>query len=261
MKLVCTFILLFFILTGCSSTVDFHGSTNVFTGPEVVGKTFGVNAQVGVGNSSKFVLSTLEQKAILSSQIIVNNNSGIIKDNNLNSHIGLGIAESFELYYRMLGDSPDPFGLKWQLVGGGANKKEAGIKALVFAGIAPTYRNDNQLGAINGNGTTRSYQSTLKVGMTEFGASIGYRLSPLIVVYTTPFYRHYNADAVLTSTSYPTVLIDKNAIVRGVALGVIINFLPATVFNLESGYAHSQYSSSVERDDYSLGVSLGFNIF
>jgi hypothetical protein len=37
------FINIFFLLllTGCSSTVDFQGSTNIFTGPEVPGKTFG----------------------------------------------------------------------------------------------------------------------------------------------------------------------------------------------------------------------------
>lgn len=247
-------------LTACSTTVDFHGSTNVFTGPEVIGKTLGFDGQLGLGNSTKFVLASLEQKAIFSSQIIANTDSGMNKDNNLNSHLGLGLGESFELYYRLLGDSPDPFGIKWQIIGSGINKKTEGFKFLIFGGVSGEFKDTGTLTASNGRGAKRSYDSSLKVSMTEFGSSLGYRVGPRGVFYITPFYRQYRAEANLTSASYPQILIDKNALVRGIALGAMIYFHSMIVMNLETGYAHSQYSSS-SLDDYTLGGSLGFNIF
>ncbi|MFA6236904.1 MAG: hypothetical protein WC635_06210 [Bacteriovorax sp.] len=257
----CSILALLFILTGCSTTIDFHGSTNIFTGPEVIGTTLGFNGQLGVGNSTKFKLASLEQKSIFSSQAVVNTDSGMTKDNNFNSHLGLGLGERFELYYRIMGDSPDPFGVKWQIVGDGVNKKSRGLKFLVFAGIAPKYSDKGTLVASNGSGTTRTYSADLEVSMSEFGASVGFRQGPLLMFYTTPFYRQYGAEAHLTSTSNPNLLIDKNAIVRGIAVGTMINFTPKTVINIESGYAHSQYSSSSQKDDYSLGASLGINLF
>ena len=248
-----------FFLTACSTTVDFHGSTNIFTGPEVIGKTFGLDGQLGLGNSTKFILATLEQKSIFSSQITTNTDAGMHKDNNINSHFGLGLSESFELYYRMMGDSPDPVGLKWQILGSGVNKKAAGIKFLVFGGVSGSYTDNNKLTAANGSGASRTYSSNLKVSMTEFGASLGYRVNPNGLFYITPFYRQYGAKDNLTSTSYSDVIINKNALVRGIALGTIINF-GALIVNLETGYAHSQYSST-RLDNYSLGGSLGFNVF
>lgn len=257
MKITVLFALLF--LTACTTTVDFHGSTNIFTGPEVVGKTFGLDGQLGFGNSTKFVLGTLEQKAIFSSQISTNTDSGMTKDNNFNSQLGMGLGESFELYYRLMGDSPDPFGVKWQIIGSGVNKKTAGVKFLIFGGLSGQYKDKDTLKASNGSGTTRNYDSDLKVSMKEFGASLGYRVSPKGMFYTTPFYRQYRAKANLTSTSYPQLLIDKNALVRGVALGVMINF-DALILNLETGYARSQYSDS-HLENYSLGGNIGFYIF
>lgn len=249
------------LLSGCSTTIDFHGSTNVFTGPEVIGKTFGFTGQLGFGNSTKFKLASLEQKAIFSSQAVANTDSGMIKDNNFNSHLGMGLGERFEVYYRMMGDSPDPFGVKWQIIGDGVNKKSDGLKFLIFAGIASTYNDKGSLTASNGSGTTRTYTTDLDVSMSEFGASVGYRPGPMFLFYTTPFYRQYGAEARLTSTSNPNLTIDKNAIVRGIAVGTMLNFSPKSVINIESGYAHSQYSSGAQRDDYLLGASLGLNLF
>ena len=254
-------VLLLLLLSSCTTTVDFHGSTNIFTGPEVIGTAFGIDGQVGLGNSTKFTLGTLEQKAIFSSQITTDTHAGINKDNNINSHLGLGLSESFEVYYRMMGDSPDPFGLKWQIIGDGVNKKTAGVKFLVFGGIARTYEDQSSLTAENGSGTKKTYDSDLKVSMTEFGASLGYRPGPKGLFYLTPFYRHFQAKANLTSTSYPTVAIDKEALVRGIALGAIVNFNPSTVLNIESGFTHSQYASSSQIDNYILGVSIGLNVF
>jgi hypothetical protein len=254
-------IFLLFFCTSCATTIDFHGSTNIFTGPEVVGKTLGFNGQVGFGNSAKFELGSLEQKSIFSSQIIANTDTGIIKDNNFNSHLGLGLTEHFELYFRLLGDSPSPFGLKWQIIGDGTAKKASGFKFLIFGGVAPKYIDEGIFSAANGSGATRSYNTNLKVSMNEFGASLGFRSGPAFLIYTTPFYRQYGADVFLTSNSYPSIAIDKKALVRGVALGVILNFNPTFLVNLEAGYSHSQYSSSFERDDYALGGSYGINLF
>jgi hypothetical protein len=206
-------------------------------------------------------LATLENKAIFSSQINVSTESGMVKDNNFNSQVGMGIAESFELYWRPMGDSPNPIGLKWQIFGSPSIKKEVGVKILVFGGQALESGEDNDsITATNGQGVSKTYNSNLKVSMREFGASIGYRLNPNLLFYLTPFYRQYKAKADLTSPTYPTVNINKNAIVRGAAVGstLTINIMFITA---EAGYAHSQYSSIDQRDDYTLGGSFGFNFF
>jgi hypothetical protein len=255
--------LLFFILifiSGCSTTVDFHGSTNTFTSPEVVGKTLGLSGQFGFSSSNKFVLSTLEQASIFSSQIVVNNNAGLVKDNNIQTQIGLGLLDNYEFYYRAMGDSPDPIGFKWQIIGDGYEKKSNGYKLLIFAGAAPSYNDKGSLIATNGSGTTRSYNTDLKVSMVEVGSSFGYRMNAHSIVYMTPYYRKYKADAVLTSTTNPTYNINKEPIVRGVNVGASFNTDSNLVLMIEGGYSHSQYSSSQEVDDLAIGGSLGFNI-
>lgn len=255
-----TFVLTLFFILSCSTTVDFHGSTNTFTTPEVVGKNFGLRGGIGLSNSTKFELGKLEQAAIFSSQVRVDSEAAMIKDNHLTTQIGLGLFENIEVYYRAFGDAPDPIGVKWQVLGSGFLKKEDGLKLLVFVGASPKYSEAGSLTASNGSGTTRTYNTSLDVTMMEAGLSVGYRANKNVVYYLAPFYRSFDAKGSLTNNSYATVDISKEPLIRGVNLGISLNSDSNFFLTLESGYAHSQYTNSIEKDDYSLGGILGFTL-
>lgn len=249
------------LISSCSTTIDYQGSTNLYTTPEVAGETMGITGQLEFGNSTKFALATLEQAAIFSSQINVNANSGMSKDNVLSAQAALGLGEKFEVYYRALADSPDLIGGKFQIIGDGSIKKTDQFKLLVFGGYGPGMEDDEKFTATNGSGGTREYDSKLDVSMTEIGLSLGQRFKKNFIAYLTPFYREFKAEATLTSSSYPTVLINKRSIIRGCNLGIRFETDTKFFINLEGGYAHSQYSSTVRRDDYSLGGAAGITSF
>jgi len=251
----------FCFISSCSTTIDYQGSTNTYTSPEVAGETMGISGQLEFGNSTKFSLATLEQSNIFSSNINVDLSSGMAKDNVLSAQAALGLGKKFELYYRALADSPDLLGGKFQVLGEGAIKKADGFKLLVFGGYGPGMDDDEKFTATNGSGGSREYDSKLNVSMYEFGISLGQRFKKMYIVYLTPFYREFKADATLTSTSYPTVQINKKSIVKGCNVGVRLETDTKFFINLEAGYAHSQYSSTIQRDDYTLGGAAGITSF
>lgn len=249
------------LAASCSTTVEFEGSTNFFNPPEVAGETAGISAQIEFGNSTKFVLAELEQAAIFSSQINARTDQGMTKDNVITAQASLGLGEQFEVYYRALADSSDPIGFKYQFWGTGQNKKEEGFKAMLFAGFGPEKEDKEKLTASNGSGTTRDYDSLIELSMYEIGISLGHRFNPKFLAYILPYYREFDSHTVLSSTTYPTIEFDKKAIVRGANLGFKLDPVERLFVIIETGYAHSQYSSSHQRDDYSLGGSVGITSF
>jgi hypothetical protein len=245
------------LLSACSTTLDFHGQTTNYLTPEAPGKTLGISAQLEYGNSSKFILGTLEQSNIFSSQINVNTDQALAKDQVLSGQIGVGILENFEVYIRSVSDAPDLIMLKAQLWGDPALTASEGLKIAIAAGVGSGEDKDT-ISASNGSGTTRTYQSDMENEVREVGASLGWRFNKTVLVFLSPFYRNYDVSAVLTSDTFPRTEIKGKGIVRGSSLGAQFNSESAYLI-VQAGYAHSKWSTEYRRDDLTLGGAIGIH--
>lgn len=257
-----TILLLPILLLGvssCSSTLDFHVPTQNFQTPEVVGDTVGFRGQMTYTNSTKFLLAKLEQSTIFSSQIDVSTEEGTIKDNVLNFTAGLGLGNAVEVTYRAYSDSPDLLGLKVQILGRDGGKREEGVKLSVFGGYGAAEVDNSNLTASNLNGGTRSYNSTLDVKSYEIGTVVGYRFTSWFLTYLGLNYRGSEAEGNLTSDSYPNQVLRNDAIIRSAQLGFQLNSGEKYVL-LEGGFATSIWKGLASRDDYTLGLSVGFAV-
>lgn len=210
-------------------------------------------------NSTKFLLAQLEQSTIFSSQIDVSTEEGTVKDNVLNLTGGLGLGNAVEITYRAYSDSPDLLGAKVQILGRDGGKRERGVKFSVLGGYGSGETDNSTISASNLSGGTRSYNSTLDVKSYELGAVLGYRLTNSFLVYLAANYRSSEAEGNLTSASFPDQVLRNDAIIRSGQLGIQVNKDEKYVL-LEGGFATSIWKGLASRDDYTLGLSVGFAI-
>lgn len=240
----------------CSSTLDFHVPTQSFSSPEVVGKTLAVKTQASFSNSTKYRLARLEQAAIFSSQVNVSTEEGTTKDNVFNATLGLGLGNAVEATYRAYTDSPDLLGAKVQIVGRDGVKKNEGIKLSVFGGYGSGEVDNKTLSASNGSGTTREYNSVLDIKAYELGTSLGYRVNQYLLPYLSYAYRSYDSEGTLTSSGLSDQVINGRAKVQSAQVGILLS-KEKLFLQFEGGFAKSKWRDAEERDDYTLGASLG----
>jgi hypothetical protein len=256
MQNVINFLLILLLLSSCSSTLDFHVPTQSFSSPEVVGETLGFSAQTSFTNSTKFRLASLEQSAIFSSQVDISTEEGTSKDNTLNGTAALGLGQAVEAIYRRYTDSPDLLGAKVQLLGRDGPKKNEGWKMTLHGAYGKGEVDNKSLSVSNGSGTTRVYNSVLDIKAYELGGSFGYRMNEYFLPYLSYNYRSYDAEGNLSSTSFTDQVINGRAKVRSTQLGILLNKNKFFI-QFEGGHARSSWRNAKDRDDYTLGLSLG----
>jgi hypothetical protein len=257
MKLIINLLFALLFLSSCSTTLDFHVPTQNFMTPEVVGKSLGIRTQTTFSNTTKFRLAKLEQAKLFSSSIRISTEEGTTKDNTLNFTGGVGIGNALEVTYRSYRDSPDLIGVKAQILGRDGGKRQEGVKLSIHGGYGSSEVDNKTLTATDTSGTTRSYNSVLDVEGFEFGGVIGYRLSDKFLPYFSYNYRHFEANGNLTSDSFTNQSIDGVAKVQSLQFGVDLTVNTLHIL-LESGYANSRWRELEQRDDYTLGLSIGF---
>ena len=251
--LLCPLLLL---LGSCSTTLDFHVPTQSFSAPEVLGESLAVSTQATFSNSTKYRLSRLEQSSIFSSQIDVSTEEGTTKDNILNFTGAVGLGNAVEATYRSYADSPNLVGAKVQLLGRDGVKKKEGLKLSLQAGYGTGEVDNKTLSSSNGSGTTRSYNAVLDIDAYELGGSFGYRLNEYFLPYLSYSFRSYDATGNLTSASFTDQTIRGRAKVQSTQLGLLMSKNKLFI-QFEGGHARSSWRGADERDDYTLGLSIG----
>ncbi|MEC7276779.1 MAG: hypothetical protein VXV96_10700 [Bdellovibrionota bacterium] len=250
--------LIFFplFIFSCSSTLDFHVPTQNFSTPEVVGDTLDIRTQVTYTNSTRFELASLERDNIFSSSATISTEKGTTKDNVLNGNIGIGLKDFMEFTYRSYSDSPDLFGVKFQLVGRDQGEKKEGLKLSLLAGYGNSTTDNDTITATNGSGTTRTYTTKLDVESFEVGGVIGYRVNHWFLPYLAYNFRSSDAKGLLSSAVFTDVNLRNKAKVFSTQLGIQLNSQDS-YFLFEGGHNRSEWGGLEPLDDYTLGLALG----
>ena len=99
----------------------------------------------------------------------------------------------------------------------------------------------------------------MEVEGLEAGIALGYRVNDTFLPYIAYNHRTYKVDADLASPGFTAQKIKEDAEVNSYQLGVKVSSGEFYLM-LEAGFAQSIWSNRRDRDDYSIGGALGFEL-
>jgi len=255
-----TFIV-FLLLTSCAKVdVDYHMPLNRYETPEVRGERWNGYASLNGSSTQKVTLTEVYDDTVFNTGPSVDNEPKMEKAFALGLRAGLNLFENFDIFYRAVHDSPDQFGMKYQMMGEGNQKKTVGHKMASSFAFGTTDRSDGDLTLQSDvSSTTRTYNSNLKISTWDFSWLYGYRTHDWLLLYSNVFWTQYKVESTLTSNVHPEVSVTGIAKTKGLLLGARFNGSKSHgFFTLEGGVVNTNWNGDINTTTYTLGSDIGF---
>src|SRR5690606_35874069 len=108
-------------------------------------------------------------------------------------------------------------------------------------GVGSMEEDEGTLTIASSSGTSRTYNGKIEVTPWELGASVGYRFSPQTLVYLNGVYGDYTSKSELTSNVHSSVIVEGDAKLQAIALGVKLGGDNGISCHLEAGASRVEW--------------------
>ncbi len=252
--------ILLIVLSSCSVDVDYHVPITRFESPETNGKFLSGNASASFGLSQKVQLAEVSEDIIFNfAGPSVDNDSQWDNSAAFGAQLGLGILDRMDLVFRGNHDSPDTFGLKFQIFGSSRLEKKNGFKMSYVATYGTSENSDGTL-VINSN----NYSTNLAIDVIDQELIFGHRYNEELIFYLNTFYSYYDVEAKLSSTSVTDQNIKGKTRSFGALFGIEYNAPTSGAASIflkgETGFARSEWESTSHLSTSPvLGAAMGIH--
>lgn len=195
------YLLVFCSLFGaCALDIDYNMPANRFDTPEVSGRFLGGDVSLNYASVHKVTLGEVYEDVVFHTGTYSSDEEYIRESKSVNLAGDLGLTKWLDLFYRAQYDATDIAGLKIQFIGSGRSAKQNGLKAALTLGIGSENLDDDDLTLKNSqDGTTKEINSDLRTKAYDTSLIVGYRVSPILLVYLNNYYTHYKIDGHITA--------------------------------------------------------------
>lgn len=248
-------ILSLLLLSACATDIDYKIPAHRFMDPETRGSSllsgeFSGFGQLSYQTDHKLTMSEVYDFGVFNES--VNTGQALSRTTNLGLQAGLGIVPMVDVMLRQNGDSPSMLLAKIQLIGAYALENKEGFKLALWGGAGSMEEDEGTLNVTRNNGSSRTYNGKIEVHPFELGMSAGYRFSDKALFYLNGTFARYPSKSTLTSNINPTVIVEGDAELEAVALGVKLGEAKGVSAHIEVGASRVKWG-----DDIKIEQSIG----
>jgi hypothetical protein len=213
------FPLLFLLfLTSCATELKYEMNNHKFLSPEAKGEFLKGDISLALQRDQKVVLATAYDAIIFNLPASTSANASVTKNTNISIPINLGLLEKVDFYTANF-----KYGFKYQFYGSSEKERKTEFKAALAAAYGEKYKNSGNVVFTNGNSSSRTYNTDLKLRSYELSFIFGKRLSESVLVYLNILRDYYSYKGALTSSQFAAINVSGKSVNQGGMLG--INFL------------------------------------
>lgn len=246
-----------FLISSCTTTLDYNIPSNRFQMAEVSGKRLGGRVEFTGGRGTEYELAKIYNASVLNSTADVSTDQSAHDTKALGLNLSVGVLERLDAYYSSYYDSADIFGLKFQFLGDVTPDKE-GHKMAIMSGVGTM--GDDEATSVKLGEPEKKYQGRIDLKAYELALLYTYRFTRNFATYLNLSHSFYKVTAFLKSDT------DVDLNIRGYTRTniALIGFDLSTGSQkdvglmVEAGYAKSTWQHKLKNDDIPLGLSVYF---